>query len=190
MISFTSRLKVPSLKALCVGMVAAAALLVPTAAHADQPQPIRPAPFATPATVHGHTPAVKRMINAASRRYRVPAGVIAGIAKVETNFDSTASTPARAQGLMSLMPQTALALGVRDTSDPWQSIAGASKLLSVNLEFYDGNVRRAVAAYYAGTANVPQTGPLPALAGTPRYVARVLQAGRALGYSTTTVTLS
>ncbi len=127
------------------------------------------------------------MINTASRRYRVPAGVIAGIIKVETDFNSESASPVGAQGLMSLMPQTAYALGVQNPLDPWQNIAGGSKLLGSYLEYYDGNVSRAIAAYHIGISSVPQTGPLPTAHQTRRYVRSVLREGQLLGYSTTTV---
>jgi soluble lytic murein transglycosylase-like protein len=171
-----------SLLALFVAAVCSLILAAPASAAV----PIAPAPFATPHTIAGHSPIVRRMVMASSRRYRVPPGVVAGIAKVETNFHSQAVSRSGAQGVMMLMPQTAAALGVTDPFDAWQGLAGGSKLLGMYLETYDGNVRLAIAAYRIGPASV-HPGHLDA--DTRVYIARVLAAGRRLGYSTSTVSL-
>jgi membrane-bound lytic murein transglycosylase F len=56
--------------------------------------------------------------------------LIASIIYQESQFDTAASSWAGASGLMQLMPETALAFGVEDATNPEQSIRGGIKLLS------------------------------------------------------------
>jgi membrane-bound lytic murein transglycosylase F len=56
--------------------------------------------------------------------------LIASIIYQESQFDTAASSWAGASGLMQLMPETALAFGVEDATNPEQNIRGGIKLLS------------------------------------------------------------
>lgn len=56
--------------------------------------------------------------------------LVASIIYQESQFDATASSWAGASGLMQLMPETALAFGVEDATNPEQNIRGGIKLLS------------------------------------------------------------
>jgi soluble lytic murein transglycosylase len=91
----------------------------------------------------------------------LPPALIAGVIYAETKFDSRTS-PAGAQGLMQIMPATALFLArrsgaktfkVSDLSTPQVNIAYGSYLLRYLLDHYDGNLVFALAAYNGGETN-------------------------------------
>ena len=65
----------------------------------------------------------------AASRHGVDASLLAAVAQQESNFNSSAVSPAGAQGLMQFMPATAAGLGVNPL-DPTSAIDGAAKYLS------------------------------------------------------------
>lgn len=90
----------------------------------------------------------------------------------ESNFDPYAHSPAGAQGLMQLMPETAASLGVSDPFDPAQNVAGGTAYLAAQLERFQ-DVRLALAAYNAGPGAVERHGGVPPYAETQNYVASI-----------------
>lgn len=83
-------------------------------------------------------------------------------------------SPAGARGMFQLMPDTARGLGVGDVTDPKQNIEGGMKYLKQNLDTFDGDVLKAVAAYNAGPGNVQKYGGVPPFAETQGYVKNIL----------------
>ncbi|HJQ03158.1 MAG TPA: transglycosylase SLT domain-containing protein [Jatrophihabitans sp.] len=112
-------------------------------------------------------------------RYQLPTGLLAAVAATESGGNTSAVSPAGAQGLMQLMPSTAQGLGV-DPWNPTQAVQGAAQLLSGYLHRF-GTVPLALAAYNAGPAAVEQYGGIPPYPETQNYVARItgLMAGAA-----------
>ncbi|HEX4727623.1 MAG TPA: lytic transglycosylase domain-containing protein, partial [Jatrophihabitans sp.] len=112
-------------------------------------------------------------------RYQLPTGLLAAVAETESGGNTSAVSPAGAQGLMQLMPSTAQGLGV-DPWNPGQAVQGAAQLLSGYLHRF-GSVPLALAAYNAGPAAVEQYGGVPPYTETQNYVSRItgLMAGAA-----------
>lgn len=72
---------------------------------------------------------------------------------VESGFDPQSRSPAGAEGIAQLMPETAASLGV----DPWNPTAAllaAARLMAHYVNMYDGDYAKALAAYNAGTGAV------------------------------------
>ncbi|WP_028611252.1 lytic transglycosylase domain-containing protein [Paenibacillus harenae] len=125
------------------------------------------------------------LIEEASAKYGVDAGLIQAVIQTESDFRADAVSGAGAKGLMQLMDGTARGLGVTDSFDPAQNIDGGTKYLSILLRKYNGNEQVALAAYNAGPGRVDRAGirtneqltaNLEALPEeTQRYVAKVLQ---------------
>jgi soluble lytic murein transglycosylase-like protein len=114
----------------------------------------------------------------AGQKYGVSAKLLAAVAKVESNYNPTAVSPAGAQGLMQLMPSTAAGLGV-NALNPAQAVDGAARLLSSHLKEF-GSVPLALAAYNAGGGAVHKYGGIPPFAETQAYVPKVQAALAAL----------
>jgi soluble lytic murein transglycosylase-like protein len=75
---------------------------------------------------------------------------------------------------MQLMPATARQLGVQNPHDPVQNIKGGAAYLRAQLDRFDGDVERALAAYNAGPGAVIRHGQVPPYRETRRYVQNIL----------------
>ena len=91
------------------------------------------------------------------------------IIRHESNFDPQAISPAGAQGLMQLMPGTAVGLGVWDPFDPDQNVSGGVRYIANQLRRFK-DVRLALAAYNAGPGAVLEYGGIPPYAENRYYV--------------------
>ena len=113
------------------------------------------------------------LIDAAARKYNVDPKLVSAVAEVESGGDQDAASSAGAVGVMQLMPDTAAALGV-NPYDKKSNIEGGAKYLRQMLDAFDGDVRRAVAAYNAGPQAVKDYGGVPPYQETQNYVNKVL----------------
>lgn len=102
-----------------------------------------------------------------------PALVLAVMA-VESAGRPEARSPAGAQGLMQLIPDTAARFGVTDPFDPRQNIAGGVAYLDWLLAEFDGDPLLALAGYNAGEGAVQRHNGVPPFAETRDYVPKVL----------------
>ncbi len=94
----------------------------------------------------------------------------------ESAFRPCAVSRAGAQGLMQLMPATSDHFSVSDPFDPKQNVAAGAKFLRFLLERYGGDLSLALGAYNAGPLRVDQTGAVPQISETQRYVNSILGA--------------
>ncbi|WP_025312062.1 lytic transglycosylase domain-containing protein [Roseicyclus elongatus] len=95
---------------------------------------------------------------------------------VESAGRAQVTSPAGAQGLMQLMPDTATRFGVVDAFDPLQNITGGIAYLDWLMGTFDRDPILVLAAYNAGEGAVRRAGGVPDYAETRTYVPRVLAA--------------
>ena len=93
---------------------------------------------------------------------------------VESNFAWDALSDKGAAGLMQLMPGTADRFNVKGVYDVSDNVRGGLAYLRWLLDYYQGDVRLAVAAYNAGEKAVDKYGGIPPYPETQAYVRRVL----------------
>jgi soluble lytic murein transglycosylase-like protein len=114
------------------------------------------------------------LIKKASGKYNVEPALVKAIIKAESNFNHRAVSPNGAKGLMQLMPATASHLQVQDSFHPENNIEGGVKYVRYLLNFFNGNLPLALAAYNAGENAVVKYGGIPPYRETQTYVRRVL----------------
>lgn len=138
-------------------------------AKASSTQP--PAPGSTEDRIY-------KAVHTAAEKYNLPPALILGVIKQESGFKQNAKSWCGAQGYMQLMPGTAKQLGVKDAYNLEQNIDGGSKYLRMMLDEFDGNVKKAVAAYNCGPGNVRKAEKrgleVPNIEETKNYVPAVL----------------
>ncbi len=100
----------------------------------------------------------------------------------ESRWRADAVSPVGARGLAQLMPATARELGV-DPRDPFANLEGGARYLRAQLDRFDGDLEKALAAYNAGPGRVLRAGGVPRIRETRLYVASIL--GRLSDHSRT-----
>ena len=118
-------------------------------------------------------PELARTIHAAAAKYAVDPKLVSAVAEVESGGNQSAVSSAGAVGVMQLMPETAAGLGV-NPYDMKSNVEGGTKYLREMLDTFDGDVKKAVAAYNAGPNAVKAYGGIPPYAETQNYVNNVL----------------
>ncbi len=121
---------------------------------------------------------IEESVQKAAAKYSLTPGLIRAVIRAESNFQVDAVSRAGAKGLMQLMPATAKELGVTDVFDIKQNIDGGAKYLRRMLDRFDGNIRKALAAYNAGPGTVIKYNGRVPYPETRQYVKRVLRFSR------------
>lgn len=113
------------------------------------------------------------LITNAAKKYQVDPKLVSAVAEVESGGRQEATSAAGAVGVMQLMPDTAVSLGV-NPYDKRENVEGGAKYLKEMLDLFGGDVKKAVAAYNAGPAAVKNYGGVPPYKETQNYVNKVL----------------
>lgn len=113
-------------------------------------------------------------IREAATLYQIPEELIRAVIKVESDYDPRAVSSAGAQGLMQLMPETALRMQIRDSFDPRLNIFGGVRYLRVLANHFNGDLELTIAGYNAGEGAVMRYGGIPPYEETQHYVTKVL----------------
>ncbi len=108
-----------------------------------------------------------------SVRYRLSPALIEALVWQESRWRENAVSPAGARGLTQLMPGTARDLGV-NPDDPFANLEGGVRYLREQLNRFNGDLGRALAAYNAGPGRVISAGGIPRIRETQNYVAAII----------------
>lgn len=117
---------------------------------------------------------IENLINYYSNKRNIPPSLVRSVIDAESGFDPNATSPKGAMGLMQLMPSTVMDLGVENPYDPEDNIKGGTALLKNLLDSYQGDYKRALAAYNAGKVTVDKAGGVPDIKETKDYVRKVI----------------
>jgi soluble lytic murein transglycosylase-like protein len=115
-----------------------------------------------------------------SRRFDLSPSLLEALVWQESRWRPNSVSHAGARGLAQLMPGTARDLGV-DPEDPMQNLEGGARYLREQLDRFDGDLEKALAAYNAGPARVIRAGGVPNIHETKQYVAAIM--GRLASHS-------
>jgi hypothetical protein len=114
------------------------------------------------------------LIHEKAVKYDVDPALVAAVIEQESKFHRTARSSVGARGLMQLMPRTGRWLGARNLYDPAQNVDAGVKYIKYLQERFDGNVKKAIAAYNAGEGNVKRYNGIPPFRETQSYVKKVM----------------
>lgn len=122
------------------------------------------------------TPAQRKVVDLVRKLaplYGVSARLAMAVIRAESNFDPLAVSSKNAQGLMQLIPDTAVRFNVKKPFDPEQNVRGGLAYLRWLLAYFKGNVALVAAAYNAGEGAVNRFRGIPPFAETRGYVKRI-----------------
>nr|WP_247713712.1 lytic transglycosylase domain-containing protein [Qipengyuania sphaerica] len=108
-----------------------------------------------------------------SARFDLSPSLIEAMVWQESRWRHDAVSPVGAQGLAQLMPGTARDLGV-DPRDPFANLEGGARYLREQLDRFDGDLEKALAAYNAGPGRVERANGIPRIRETQLYVAAIM----------------
>ena len=117
---------------------------------------------------------ITRWVKALAPEYRLDPALVLAVIHAESNFNPRALSPKNARGLMQLIPDTARRFGVADIWDPVQNLRGGMAYLRWLLDYFNDNVKLALAGYNAGEQAVVSYGGVPPYNETQHYLQRIL----------------
>jgi len=106
-------------------------------------------------------------------RFDLSPALIEAVVWQESRWRANAVSSAGARGLAQLMPGTAEEMGV-NPDDPYANLEGGARYLRAQLDRFDGDLEKALAAYNAGPGRVISAGGIPRIRETQTYVASVM----------------
>ena len=105
--------------------------------------------------------------------YGLQRELVYAVIEAESAWNPRAVSEAGAAGLMQLMPETAVALRVRNRFDVADNVRGGVAYLAWLMNYFGGDVRLAVASYNAGHGRILRPGLQYRSAEVHSYVRRV-----------------
>lgn len=114
------------------------------------------------------------LIHEKARKYDVDPALVAAVVETESRFHARAQSQVGARGLMQLMPRTGRWLGAKNLYDPEQNVDAGVKYLKYLQGRFDGNLKKAIAAYNGGEGNVKRYNGVPPFRETRSYVKKVM----------------
>lgn len=121
-------------------------------------------------------PAIVNYVKVLAPEFQLAPALVLAVMAQESNFDPLAESPKKAQGLMQLMPDTALRFKVTKLRDPSQNIRAGMAYLRWLLAYFEGDVAMALAGYNAGEGAVDRYLGVPPYAETRLYVRKIMAA--------------
>ena len=116
---------------------------------------------------------VSALVDTLAPKYGLDSALVLAVIAVESNFQPKAISPKNAQGLMQLIPATAVRFGVNDPFNPAENVRGGIKYLRWLLDYFNGNLTHALAGYNAGEKAVDRYRGIPPYQETQHYVRAV-----------------
>jgi soluble lytic murein transglycosylase-like protein len=117
---------------------------------------------------------IEALVNRIAPRYAIDPQLVLAVIQEESNFNPSALSLKKAQGLMQLIPATAQRFGVKDAWNPLENIRGGIAYLHWLMRHFAGNVKWVLAAYNAGEKAVEQYQGIPPFSETQNYVRHIL----------------
>jgi soluble lytic murein transglycosylase-like protein len=149
----------------------------PSAALEELPAGFAAVPDGALADAARHASAVplryQPLVTHLSAKYDLSPALIEAVVWQESRWRENAVSHAGARGLAQLMPGTARDLGV-NPDDPAANLEGGARYLRAQLDRFDGDLERALAAYNAGPGRVISAGGIPRIRETQNYVASII----------------
>jgi len=138
--------------------------------------PLQSPPFIPMDSWHERAAFFSDMIDRVAKKVDVRPALLRAVILTESAFDPRVVSRAGAQGLMQLIPKTAMRFGVDDPFDPEQNITGGGMYLNELMQRYNNNMKLVLAAYNAGEDAVDKYGGrIPPYKETRHYVPTVLK---------------
>ena len=114
------------------------------------------------------------LIAQASTKQQLQPDLVRAVMRQESGFKPCAVSTKGAEGLMQLMPATAVRFGVEDPFDPTTNAMAGAAYLKELMGKYKGNMRLALVAYNAGPLKADQLDPSKYPVETQGYLAAIL----------------
>src|SRR4030081_98104 len=118
----------------------------------------------------------EKLVREAAERHHMDPALVRAVIETESGWNARDRSSKGAQGLMQLIPTTAVRFGVNDAFSPQQNVDAGVRYLKTLLQRYNGNLDLALAAYNAGEGAVDRAHGVPAFRETRDYVQRVQNA--------------
>ncbi len=117
---------------------------------------------------------INRIADHYARVNKISPDLVKAVIAQESAYNHKAVSPKGARGLMQLMPSVIKDMHVKDPFAPEENIRAGVGYLKSLLDKYNGDYKKALAAYNAGPAVVDKKGGVPPYPETKEYIRKVI----------------